>query len=144
MHTHRRHIDEEKYTGVFSFVEWHIFNHFCVKNTSKMCTFQIFWGKKIHVLKNILVYVSKILFNNDAQQIYSILFKKGQENCAETGLLTKKMDNGEKCILKFCFSYIDNRSTRQKMHFMYINRFILEACHILHSNLDHSSTHIFF
>ena len=32
--------------------------------------FQIFWEKKVHIgFRNILVYVARILFNNDAQQI---------------------------------------------------------------------------
>ena len=41
----------------------------------------------------------------------------------------------EKTHLKFCCIYIDNVSFRQKMRFMHLNGFILEACHICTASL---------
>ena len=37
----------------------------------------------------------------------------------------------EKTHLKFCYIFLDNASITQKMHFLYINVFILETCHVL-------------
>ena len=58
VHTHRRHINEETYRSVFTFVEYYIFNLFFWKNTHKKLTFQICLGENImnNVLRNFLQY----------------------------------------------------------------------------------------
>ena len=42
--------------------------------------------------------------------------------------------------LKFCYVYTNNASIMQEMHFLYINGFILESCHICMENLIITST----
>ena len=54
-------------------------------------TFQIFLGKNIHVLRNFLLYVFRILLSNDPQQIsFNAAKKNDLENGTDTRLLAKK------------------------------------------------------
>ena len=60
-----------KKRGVFSFVDYSIFNHVLFEKHTKNLTFQIFLGENIFImfLRIFLLYVFRILFNNDPQQI---------------------------------------------------------------------------
>ena len=79
------------------------------------------------------MYIARILFNNDAQLISS--------NSAETWY--RNMTFSLKCIMEknaFEDLLFDSAGTKEKMRLMYINGFILEACHIMHGKLDTFST----
>ena len=72
LHTHRRHINEETYTSVFCFVEYYILNHFCVcKTHTQFDNISDFSGNFFfhNVSRDFLLYVFRILFKNDPQQI---------------------------------------------------------------------------
>ena len=104
------------------------------------------WTNIHNVLRNFLLYVFRILFNNDPQQISINSAKKWPRKWYRNMNFSLKKCIMEKTHLKFCYIYISNASITQKMRFLYINWFILETCHIcmerliiyLHRNVNNS------
>ena len=120
---------------------------FGVKNIKKNDISDFLGWKNIHnVLRNFLLYVFRILFNNDPQQISINSAKKWPRKWYRNMNFSLKKCIMEKTHLKFCYIYINNASITQKMRFLYINWFILETCHIcmerlfiyLHRNVNNS------
>ena len=75
---------------------------FCVKNIKKkLTTFQ----KNIHVLRNFLLYVFRILFNNDPQQISINSAKKWPRKWYRNMNISEKMHNGENAFEVLLYLY---------------------------------------
>ena len=84
------------------------------------------------------MYLFRILFNNDPQQIpFNSAEKWPRKWYRNTTLLAKKMHNGENTLEVLLYLTIgtigglNNTSNTQRMHFMYINGVNLEACLVL-------------
>ena len=109
LRTHRRHTDEETYSSsLFTFVAQYIFNH-CLreKHNKNAKKFQILLNKKKSecLNRNFLMYVFRILFNNDPQQISFHSAKKWLRKWYRKKTFSSKMHNGENAFEVLLYLY---------------------------------------
>ena len=101
-----------------------------MKNPKKIDVSDFLVKNITNVLRNNLVYVFRILFNNDAQQIsFNSVEKWLRKWYRNMNFSYRKKCIDEETHLKFCCIYMN------KMRFLYIGGFILEACHICTASL---------
>ena len=115
---------------------------FCLKNRKNL-TFQIFWGENIiihNVLRNFLMYVFRILFNNDPQQISINSARKWPRKWYRNMNFSFKKCIMEKTHLTFCYVYANNASITQEMRFLYYKWIHFGIMSYMYEKFDHLST----
>ena len=117
--THIEDIQMKKRTEAFLLLLQKLlhFNHFlCEKHKKNSTKFQILLNNKIsECLRNFLLYVFRILFNNDPQQISFNSAKKWLRKWYRNTTFSSKMHNGENAFEVLLYLlYINNASIAPK------------------------------